>query len=172
MEKLFERHDEYLNIVPMDFIRNFMYTINWDSRLICIKGPKGVGKSTLLLQKIKKDFAGGDRHVLYCSADTGYFSTHTFTLTDTADRFVKMGGKYLFIDEIHKYDGWSQELKEIYDLHKDLHIVVSGSSLLEINNGKADLSRRMIEYEMPGISFREYLRFSTGLDLAPSTDKP
>ena len=166
MNKLIERHDEYLNIVPMDFIRNLMYTINWDSRLICIKGSKGVGKSTLILQKIKKDFASGDRHVLYCSADTGYFSTHT--LTDTADRFVKMGGRYLFIDEIHKYDGWSQELKEIYDLHRDLHIVVSGSSLLEINNGKADLSRRMIEYEMPGISFREYLRFSTGLDFAPT----
>ena len=166
MEKLFERHDEYLNIVPMDFIRSFMCTINWDCRLICIKGPKGVGKSTLILQKIKRDFASGDRHVLYCSADTGYFSTHT--LTDTADRFVKMGGKHLFIDEIHKYDGWSQELKEIYDLHKDLHIVVSGSSLLEINNGKADLSRRMIEYEMPGISFREYLRFSTGFDFAPT----
>ena len=154
MEKLFERHDEYLNTVPMDFIRNFMYTINWDSRLICIKGPKGVGKSTLILQKIKRDFADGDRHVLYCSADTGYFSTHT--LADTADWFVKTGGQYLFIDEIHKYDGWSQELKEIYDLHKDLHIVVSGSSLLEINNGKTDLSRRMIEYEMPGMSFREY----------------
>ena len=169
MEKLFERHDEYLNIVPMDFIRNFMYSINWDSRLICIKGPKGVGKSTLILQKIKKDFASGDRHVLYCSADTGYFSTHT--LTDIADRFVKTGGQYLFIDEIHKYDGWSQELKEIYDLHKDLHIVVSGSSLLEINNGKADLSRRMIEYEMPGISFREYLRFSSGLDFAPTNQK-
>lgn len=166
MEKLFERHDEYLNIVPMDFIRSFMCTINWDCRLICIKGPKGVGKSTLILQKIKRDFASGDRHVLYCSADTGYFSTHT--LTDTADRFVKMGGKHLFIDEIHKYDGWSQELKEIYDRHKDLHIVVSGSSLLEINNGKADLSRRMIEYEMPGISFREYLRFSTGFDFAPT----
>ena len=67
MEKLFERHDEYLNTVPVDFIRNFMYTINWDSRLICIKGPKGVGKSTLILQKIKRDFADGDRHVLYCS---------------------------------------------------------------------------------------------------------
>ena len=146
MEKLFERHDEYLNVVPMDFIRSFMYTINWNSRLVCIKGPKGVGKSTLILQKIKKDFAAGDRHVLYCAADTGYFSTHT--LVDTVDRFVKLGGRYIFIDEIHKYDGWSQELKEIYDLHRELHIVVSGSSLLEINNGKADLSRRMVEYEI------------------------
>ena len=167
MEKLFERHDEYLNIVPMDFIRNFMYTIDWHSRLICIKGPKGVGKSTLILQKIKTDFADGDRHVLYCSADTGYFSTHT--LTDMADQFVKMGGKHLFIDEIHKYDGWSKELKEIYDLYRDLNVVVSGSSLLEINNGKADLSRRMVEYEMPGMSFREYLCFTTGLDFVPTS---
>lgn len=167
MEKLFERHDEYLNIVPMDFIRNFMYTIDWHSRFICIKGPKGVGKSTLILQKIKTDFADGDRHVLYCSADTGYFSTHT--LTDMADQFVKMGGKHLFIDEIHKYDGWSKELKEIYDLYRDLNVVVSGSSLLEINNGKADLSRRMVEYEMPGMSFREYLCFTTGLDFVPTS---
>lgn len=167
MEKLFERHDEYLNIVPMDFIRNFMYTIDWHSRLICIKGPKGVGKSTLILQKIKTDFEDGDRHVLYCSADTGYFSTHT--LTDMADQFVKMGGKHLFIDEIHKYDGWSKELKEIYDLYRDLNVVVSGSSLLEINNGKADLSRRMVEYEMPGMSFREYLCFTTGLDFVPTS---
>lgn len=167
MEKLFERHNEYLNIVPMDFIRNFMYTIDWHSRLICIKGPKGVGKSTLILQKIKTDFADGDRHVLYCSADTGYFSTHT--LTDMADQFVKMGGKHLFIDEIHKYDGWSKELKEIYDLYRDLNVVVSGSSLLEINNGKADLSRRMVEYEMPGMSFREYLCFTTGLDFVPTS---
>lgn len=167
MEKLFERHDEYLNIVPMDFIRNFMYAIDWHSRLICIKGPKGVGKSTLILQKIKTDFADGDRHVLYCSADTGYFSTHT--LTDMADQFVKMGGKHLFIDEIHKYDGWSKELKEIYDLYRDLNVVVSGSSLLEINNGKADLSRRMVEYEMPGMSFREYLCFTTGLDFVPTS---
>ena len=160
MERLFERHDEYMENVPMDFIRNFMQTVNWDSRLICIKGSKGVGKSTLLLQKIKTEFPQGSRHVLYCSADTGYFTTHS--LVETADMFVKTGGTHLFIDEIHKYEGWSQELKEIYDLHKGLHVVVSGSSLLEINNGKADLSRRMIEYEMPGLSFREYLIFETG----------
>lgn len=160
MDRLFERHDEYINAVPMDFIRNFMATINWDSRLICIKGPKGVGKSTLLLQRIKSCFPEGDRHVLYCSADTGYFATHT--LADTADQFVKTGGTALFIDEIHKYEGWSQELKEIHDLHKGLYVVVSGSSLIEMNNGKADLSRRMVEYEMPGLSFREYLGLETG----------
>lgn len=102
MDKLFERHDEYLNTVSMDFIRGFMDKIDWGSRLICIKGPKGVGKSTLILQKIKSTFAGGDRHVLYCSADSGYFSTNT--LVDTADSFVRMGGTHLFIDEIHYHN--------------------------------------------------------------------
>ncbi len=167
MDKLFQRHDEYLSAVPMTFIRSFIHKVNWDSSLICIKGPKGVGKSTLIQQKIKQDFKDGDRHVLYCSADTGYFTTHS--LLDTADRFVKTGGTHLYIDEIHKYEGWSQELKEIHDLFKHLHVVVSGSSLIEINNGKADLSRRMVEYEMPGMSFREYLCFETGNEFSTTT---
>ena len=98
MDKLFQRHDEYLSAVPMTFIRSFIHKVNWDSSLICIKGPKGVGKSTLIQQKIKQDFKDGDRHVLYCSADTGYFTTHS--LLDTADRFVKTGGTHLYIDEI------------------------------------------------------------------------
>lgn len=165
MEKLFLRHDELLSSVPMSFVRGFMSIVSWNSRLVCIKGPKGVGKSTLLLQRIRQTFPKGDRHVLYCSADTGYFSTHT--LLETAESFVRMGGTHLFIDEIHKYEGWSQELKEIYDLYRDLHVVVSGSSLLEINNGKADLSRRMLEYEMPGMSFREYLNMETGRKFNP-----
>ena len=160
METLFARHDEYLSLVPMDFVRGTMEMVNWDNRLICIKGPKGVGKSTLLLQRIRMNFDEGDRHVLYCSADTGYFTTHT--LVDTAASFVRIGGTHLFIDEIHKYDGWSRELKEIYDLYKGLHVVVSGSSLLQLNDGDADLSRRMISYEMPGLSFREYLCMVTG----------
>jgi len=99
--------------------------------------------------------------VLYCSADTSYFTTHT--LVDTADMFCKMGGKYLFIDEIHKYENWSREIKEIYDLHRDLHLVVSGSSLLQINDGQADLSRRLTEYNMPGLSFREFLAMNSGI---------
>lgn len=111
------------------------------------------------------NFEEGDRHVLYCSADTGYFSTHS--LVDTADLFVKLGGTHLFIDEIHKYDKWSSELKEIYDLYKGLHVVVSGSSLLHLNDGDADLSRRAITYEMPGLSFREYLWFETGFEFEP-----
>lgn len=165
MEKLFALHDLYVSQVPMQYIRGLMNRIDWRSRLIGIKGPKGVGKSTLMLQYVRKNFADGDRHVLYCSADTGYFTDHT--LVDTAAKFVREGGTHLFIDEIHKYDNWSRELKEVYDLYRDLHVVVSGSSLLRINDGQADLSRRLVEYEMPGLSFREYLWFETGLRLEP-----
>ena len=175
MDKLFERHDTYLSIVPMDYVRSMMDKIDWSSRLIAIKGPKGVGKSTLMLQRIKMNFEPDDRHVLYCSADTGYFSTHT--LTDVADQFTKLGGQYLFVDEIHKYAGWSSEIKEIYDLHRDLHIVVSGSSLIQINDGDADLSRRLVSYDMPGLSLREYVRLEAGIDIESVTldellDKP
>lgn len=165
MDKLFERHDVYLSLVPMDYVRNLMHQINWDARLIAIRGPKGVGKSTLLLQYIKSHFDADDRHVLYCSADTSYFATHT--LTEVADNFAKIGGKWLFIDEIHKYQGWSSEVKEIYDLHRDMHIVLSGSSLIQINDGQADLSRRILLYDMPGLSMREFLRLDLGLDIEP-----
>lgn len=162
MEKLFERHDEYLSLVPMEFVRSFMQKIDWSLRLIAIKGPKGVGKSTLMQQYIKQHFAPDDRHVLYCSADASYFTNHT--LVDTADQFCKIGGQYLFIDEIHKYENWSREIKDIYDLHRNLHIIVSGSSLLQINDGQADLSRRLTAYNMPGLSFREYLSMNSGIN--------
>lgn len=158
MEALLEKHEHYLAEVPMQYIRELSGKIDWSERLIAIKGPKGVGKSTLMLQHIIKDFKADKGHVLYCSADSNYFSTHT--LVDTASQFVKIGGTHLFIDEIHKYDGWSREIKEIYDLHKQLHIVVSGSSLIQINDGDADLSRRMITYNIPGLSFREFLIMS------------
>ena len=163
MDRLFERHDIYLSEVPMDYIRDFMHRIQWDSRLVIVKGPKGVGKSTLLLQYIKKNFEADDRHVLYCSADTNYFATHT--IVDLADTFVKRGGQWLFIDEVHKYEGWSREIKEVYDLYPKLHVVLSGSSLIQINDGQADLSRRMLHYEMPGLSFREFLKLDVSLDI-------
>lgn len=167
MEKLFERHDAYISAISMDYVRDMMQRINWDARLIVIRGPKGVGKSTLMKQYIKSHFDADDRHVLYCSADTNYFSTNT--LIDVADTFVKRGGKWLFIDEVHKYTGWSREVKEIYDLHPDLHIILSGSSLIQINDGQADLSRRILIYDMPGLSLREFIRLDQGLDIEPTT---
>lgn len=165
MEKLFERHDAYLSMVSMDYVRDIMLRINWNAQLIVIRGPKGVGKSTLMKQYISSHFDTDDRHVLYCSADTNYFSTHS--LVDVADTFVKRGGKWLFIDEVHKYAGWSREIKEIYDLHPDLHVVLSGSSLIQINDGQADLSRRILIYDMPGLSLREFIRLDQGIEIDP-----
>ena len=167
MDLLFERHAEYLTDVPTAFERELMQTIDWDSRLILIRGPKGVGKSTLMQQYILNHYEVSDRHVLYCSADSSYFSTHT--LVDTAAAFVRQGGRHLFIDEIHKYDGWSSEIKDIYDLFKGLKVVLSGSSLIQLNDGQADLSRREDVYDMPGLSFREYLWFRTGKKTEPVT---
>lgn len=165
MESLFKRHDAYLSTVPMEYVRDYMQRVNWSSRLIVIRGPKGVGKSTLMQQYIKQNFAAGDRHVLYCSADTNYFAAHS--LLDLADNFVKLGGRWLFIDEVHKYPGWSREIKEIYDLYRELNIVLSGSSLIQINDGQADLSRRLMPYDMPGLSLREFLHLDIGLDIKP-----
>ena len=108
MDKLFERHDEYVSSVSMDYIRSMMNEIDWSLRLIAIKGPKGVGKSTLMQQYVKRNFSPDNRHVLYCSADTSYFSNHS--LVDVADTFSKNGGTHLFIDEIHKYENWSTEI--------------------------------------------------------------
>lgn len=163
MDKLYARHDNYLSDVPMGYIREISNRIDWGSRLIILKGPKGVGKSTMMKQFIKQNYSPDDRHVLYCSADTSYFSTHT--LEEVADRFVMLGGTHLFIDEIHKYPGWSKEVKEIYDAHKGLRIVLSGSSLVKLNDGDADLSRRMVPYMIPGLSLREYIILEKGLEL-------
>lgn len=161
MEQLFERHNTFISQTPMEFVREIMYEIQWNSRLIVIKGPKGVGKSTLMLQYIKLNYNADDKSVLYCSADSTYFATHS--LFDTIRNFSRHGGKRIFIDEIHKYENWSREIKEAYDLYKDLHIVISGSSLIEINNGYADLSRRAVPYNMFGLSFREFLWFDAGV---------
>ena len=169
MDALFERHIEYLSDVPTSFVRNLMNEIDWDSRLVIIRGPKGVGKSTLMQQYILSHYAVEDRHALYCSADTAYFSNHT--LFEVASAFVKQGGQMLFIDEVHKYDGWSREVKDINDLYKKLKLVLSGSSLIQLNDGQADLSRRADIYDMPGLSFREYIWFRTGILFEPITLK-
>lgn len=153
MEKLYQFFTNKLNTVPTQFLRYKYQEIEWTSRMFALVGPRGVGKSTLLLQYIKLNL--DLRDTLYVSADQLYFSDHT--LLQLADTFVKMGGKHLFIDEVHKYGGWSKELKQIFDTYEDLQVVVSGSSLLDIYKGLADLSRRMPVYEMQGLSFREYL---------------
>lgn len=161
MERLYEFFYRKLKNTPVEFFRYKYNQIKWESRAFGLVGPRGVGKSTMLLQYIKKNLDTKD--TLYVSADNLYFAEHK--LVDLADRFVKMGGKHLFIDEIHKYEGWSRELKQIYDSYDDLQIVISGSSILDIYKGMADLSRRMPIYEMQGLSFREYLRLFHSIDV-------
>lgn len=161
MEKLYELFYRKLKNIPVEFLRYKYNQIKWESRAFGLVGPRGVGKSTMLLQYIKQNLDTKD--TLYVSADNLYFAEHK--LVDLADSFVKMGGKHLFIDEIHKYEGWSRELKQIYDSYDDLQLVISGSSILDIYKGMADLSRRMPIYEMQGLSFREYLRLFHGIDV-------
>lgn len=160
MERLYEFFNRKLKSTPTDFLRYKYGRIKWDGRAFGIVGPRGVGKSTMILQHIKLNLDTTD--TLYVSADHIYFSEHR--LVDLADYFVKMGGKHLFIDEIHKYDGWSKEIKQIYDSYDELQIVISGSSILDIYKGMADISRRFPIYEMQGLSFREYLSLFHGIN--------
>lgn len=150
---LYSYMNEVLKRTPNNFIRYKYYTIDWNSKMIGITGPRGVGKSTMVQQHILKQRDRED--CLYVSADNMFFSKNT--LVDLADNFVKEGGKQLYIDEVHKYKDWSRELKQIYDVHPDLQIVFTGSSVLDIQKGEADLSRRALMYHMQGLSFREYL---------------
>ena len=149
----------------MSFFREQHHTINWEVRILGILGQKGVGKSTLILQHIKQK--GNLEDSLYVVADDIYFSAHT--LLETAKAFFARGGKYLYIDEIHKYENWSREIKNIYDSLPLLHIVYSGSSMLDLKEGGVDLSRRVIEYHLPVWSFREYLNLSNGWSLKSAT---
>lgn len=161
MEQLFEYFRRKHREVPTDLIRYKYNEIGWEGRAFGLVGPRGVGKSTMLLQYIKQNLNVTD--TLYVSADQLYFASHT--LIDLADSFYKMGGKHLFIDEIHKYDGWSAEVKQIFDSYSDLQLVISGSSILDITKGMADLSRRIPIYEMQGLSFREYLHLFHGIKM-------
>lgn len=153
MDNLFQYSKRLISGVDTSFVRYMHNHINWENRLIGLVGPRGVGKTTLVLQYIKNNL--DTRKALYVTTEDFYFAKHR--LTDLAASFVKLGGEYLFIDEIHKYLDWSRELKLIYDYHSDLKIVFTGSSILDIKKGSSDLSRRAVVYLMQGLSFREYL---------------
>lgn len=155
METLFQIMERRLSQVPTRFVRSMMARINWNARLISIRGSRGVGKTTLMLQYIKLNYAAASRKVLYCSLDNFYFNTHS--LLELVETFYLQGGRHLFVDEVHKYINWQREIKEIYDTYPDLKLVLTGSSILHLIKGDADLSRRCLPYYMPGLSFREYL---------------
>ena len=144
MESLIKRHLNRMQTVNLDFVRSLMNEIDWNERLLMIKGQKGVGKTTLMTQRILQMFGPTNTtEVLYVSLDNIYFGTHK--LLDFIEQFHAQGGKYLFLDEVHKYKGWSLEVKNAYDEFTDLHIVLSGSSLINLSGGEADLSREYLQ---------------------------
>lgn len=152
--------EERLKATPSNF-RRYMYDrINWNSRLIGLTGPRGVGKSTMMLQYMLDHPSRED--MLYVTADHTWFAEHS--LVELADTFVMSGGKWLCIDEVHRYPHWSRELKQIYDGHPSLNVAFTGSSVLDISRGEADLSRRALMYHIQGLSFREYLKLFHDID--------
>lgn len=158
MEALISFQQILLRSINNDFRRSLHNHIHWGQRMIGIRGPRGAGKTTMLLQHLRYDTDNMDE-ALYVTADHPWFYSHT--LFDTADTWYKLGGKILMIDEVHKYPDWSLELKNIYDGFPEMKIIFTASSALDIYRGEADLSRRVISYDLPGLSFREYLGFVT-----------
>ena len=154
--RLLERHSQYTQM-------RYLYDeINWDNRLILIRGPKGAGKTTMIMQHIQRTFPDKSK-VLYCSVDHFWFASNT--LLDLAEYAYTHGLTHLFFDEIHKYENWAQELKNIYDSYPHLYVVVTGSNALDIIRQTYDLSRRCRVYTMQGLSFREYLKLEGVADL-------
>ncbi len=158
MEYLFAEFQKRLRIVNTQFVRYLHGEIDWNDRLIAITGARGSGKTTLMLQQIKMAHQRSDE-VLYLSVDDIYFINNN--LKDTVSQFVAKGGKFLFIDEVHKYPNWSTEIKNCFDTFPELQIVFTGSSILEIHKGQADLSRRLSLYHLAPMSYREFLQFET-----------
>jgi len=168
MESLQQKFYEKYATTQLKLVRNYINKIDWSNRLIGVKGSRGVGKTTLILQYIKQHFKP-NREVLYISLDDLYFTENK--LYDLADIFYKKGGLFLAIDEVHRYKNWAIEIKNIYDDMPNLKMVFTGSSLLHIQDAKADLSRRAVIYNLQGLSLREFILFETNKKLPVYTLK-
>jgi predicted AAA+ superfamily ATPase len=166
VDKLFEISDKRLKNTELKFKRYLYDLIDDTERLIGLTGARGIGKTTILLQKLKTLNLPAHEG-FYASMDDIYFATHR--LVDLADEFVKKGGKYMFLDEVHKYETWSIELKNIYDNYPELKVMFTGSSVLEMSKTQGDLSRRAMVYKLETMSFREYLTYEMGLDMEAIT---
>ena len=160
MQKLYEMSKQLVELTELEYIRPQISFFEQNERLIGIKGSRGVGKTTLLLQFAKTRLK--NRNYVYLSLDNTYFTENK--LVDFVDDFVKNGGEYLLLDEVHHYTNWSIELKNIYDNYKGLTVLYTGSSLLHLTKGRADLSRRTVMDTLLGFSFREYVNITEGFD--------
>ncbi|WP_288883435.1 ATP-binding protein [Pedobacter panaciterrae] len=161
MESLINKFRRLISGNSTPFRRSLSYKINWDARGICIEGARGTGKSTMMLQHIKMNLSLDQ--TLYVSLDDLYFRQNG--LVETAEKFYGHGGRYLFLDEVHKYDDWQTAVKNIYDFFPEMNLVVSGSSILALQQSRADLSRRMLHYHLPELSFREFLSLKHSVNL-------
>lgn len=163
MDYILEKSERKIVAVGTAFQRSLMDRIAWNNRLIGIRGARGVGKTTLLLQHLQLHTSTPTER-LYVNLDDLWFTTHD--LPELVEWFAKRGGRYLYLDEVHKYPHWSQTIKNIYDDHPGLQIVFTGSSMLEMLNARADLSRRALSYRIQGLSFREFLNMTLGNNFA------
>ncbi len=169
MEIIFEQSQRSIAAINTAFYRSLYDKADWNCRLIEINGARGVGKTTLLLQRAHEIAKEAPNKVLYMSLDDPYFYNHS--IIDSADYFSKYGGTFLFLDEVHKYPSkqknydWSAEIKIIYDRYSELNVVYSGSSVLQLHKGHGDLSRRKCSYNLPGMSFREYVNWRNEINI-------
>lgn len=165
METLKRQYQRLLRLTSTEHVRDLYNRITWNARLVGIKGARGVGKTTIMLQRIKLAFADSSK-ALYVSLDDIWFAGHT--LTELGEQAEAAGITHLFIDEVHRLPQWERQIKNLYDFFPNINVVFTGSSLLEIDHSIADLSRRCLMYNLPGLSFREYLEFQ-GTKFEPLT---
>ena len=162
MDILLEQSERLVAATNLNFKRYLFNTIHWNSRLIGIKGARGTGKTTMLLQWLKEQRLPASK-ATYFSLDDLYFTKNT--LKDTVEKYYKSGGAILVLDEVHKYKNWSQEIKNCYDFFPDLKIIFTGSSIIDLSRQHGDLSRRVLMYELNGLSFREYLQMMNVINI-------
>ena len=167
IDSLYSTSMRLVQLTTTDFHRYLYEKINWDNWLIAIKGARGVGKTTMMLQRIKENFADNPEQALYVSLDNLWFANHS--LTEVVEYHYNHGGTHLFIDEIHKYPSWQTLIKNIADEYPNLHVVFTGSSMLKIDKSQGDLSRRMRDYTLNVMSFREFLEFEGITTISPTS---
>lgn len=164
IQPLLNAYHRKLAATDLKFKRYLYGQINWEVRLLGIKGARGVGKTTMLLQRIKEAFGNAD-DAFYVSLDNLWFQNHS--AEELVEFLYTHGVSHLFFDEVHKYKGWTAFLKNLYDNYPGLNIVYTGSAMLAIDNSQSDLSRRQSLYMLHGLSFREYLEYEGVIALPP-----
>ncbi|MBP5479508.1 MAG: ATP-binding protein [Bacteroidaceae bacterium] len=163
MESFFRTHAYLVEHLPATVRRDLMDEINWKDRMIGIKGARGVGKTTFLLQYAKENFSPNDKTCLYIN--TNNFYVQNVGIAAFADEFYHSGGKVLLIDQVYKQPNWSQQLRECYDRYPGLKIVFAGSPVMRLKEENPELNGIVHSYNLRGFSFREYLNVKTGLRL-------